>query len=461
MIPILYEKNETAFISNGLGRLNSCISALVVEERNGVYELDFEYPVDGAHFEQIICGRIVGVIHDDTKEIQPFDIVSYSRPINGVVTFHCQHISYRQSKLTASGTNINSLSAAFTMLGNASPSNPFSYWTDKTSTGYMASADGVPRSVRSMLGGVEGSILDSYGGEYEWDKFVVKLWSARGVVRDLTIRYGVNLTDYQEDTDYSGTYTACIPFWTGDDGNGGTLVVKGSLVDSGAISFDGRTSCVPLDLTDKFENQPTSAQLESMASSMMASQQTYLPAQTIKVDFIRLQDTEEYIEYANLMQCRLCDTIRVEFPRYGMSGQFKIVKTTYDVLLERFTEMELGTLSVTLSEALGITSDSSLTTKDSYTPIVREVKSNLQITWSSTSNPYCEHSYSVAKTGYTPIAVSFWTSGTGSSTIAVSTCCISGDNVEFHARMVNNTPSSTTQNTVTLAVTYIKSGWVE
>ena len=55
------------------------------------------------------------------------------------------------------------------------------------------------------------------------------------------------------------------------------------------------------------------------------------------------------------MTCRLCDTINVEFPRYNMSGKFKIVKTVYDVLLERFEEMELGTLSTTLSEALGIT----------------------------------------------------------------------------------------------------------
>ena len=357
MIPILYESNETAFISNGLGRLRDCISCVVTEERNGVYELDFEYPVTGFHYEDIKCGRIVGVEHDDTNDVQPFDIVSYSRPINGIVTFHCQHISYRQSKMTVSGTNINSLSAAFTLLGNASPSNPFTYQTDKTSTGYMAAADGVPRSVRSILGGVEGSILDAYGGEYEWDKFTVKLHSARGVVRDMTIRYGVNLSDYQEDTDYTETYNACIPFWKGDNGNGVQTTVKGNMVSSGLTSFDGREDCVPLDLTEKFKNKPSVAQLETMAASIMASQNPNLPAQTIKVDFIRLQDTDEYSQYASLMECKLCDTVNVEFPKYGMSGQFKIVKTTYDVLLERFTEMELGTLSVTLSEALGITSN--------------------------------------------------------------------------------------------------------
>lgn len=457
MIPILYESNETAFVSNGLGRLRDMISCVVTEERNGVYELDFEYPVNGSHYEDIQLGRIVAVEHDDTLDVQPFDIVSYSRSINGVVTFHCQHISYRQSKLTVSGTNINSLAGAFTMLGNSTPSNPFTYWTDKTSTGYMAAADGVPRSVRSILGGVEGSILDAYGGEYEWDKFLVKLHSARGEQRDVTIRYGVNLTDYTEEVDYSGSYTACIPYWTGDDGNGGTIVVKGNMVDSGAISHDGRTSCVPLDLTEKFENQPTTAQLESMASSIMSSSQSNLPAQTIQISFIRLQDTEEYKQYASLMTCKLCDTINVVFPRYNMSGKFKIVKTVYDVLLERFTEMELGTLSTSLAEALGINSGNTPLDNSSLSgAIVKETKSDLQLTYYSTSNPFAEHSFDVTKTGYTPIAVSYWVTGTGASFVAVYVCCINGNAVQFCARRVNNNPESTTQNKVTLVVTYVK-----
>lgn len=359
MIPILYEKDETAFISNGLGRLRDIAEAKVTEERNSVYEFDFDYPVDGLHFEDIRHGRIVAVKHDDSSDIQPFEIISCTRPIDGIVSFHCQHISYKQSRLTTSGTNVGSLSAAFALLENATPTNPFTYWTDKDSTGYMASADGVPRSVRSILGGVEGSILDTYGGEYEWDKWLVKLHSARGEYKDITIRYGVNLSEYEEEIDYSGSYTAVVPYWTGDDGNGRTIVVKGSMIDSGATSFDGRVNCVPLDLTEKFENQPTTAQLEAMASSVLSSGQPYLPAQTLKVSFIRLQDTEEYREYASLMSCKLCDTINVVFPRYNMSGRFKIVKTVYDVLLERYEEMELGTLSTSLSEALGIGSDNS------------------------------------------------------------------------------------------------------
>ena len=116
MIPVLYESTETAFISNGLGRLRDCLTCTVTEERNGVFECEFTYPVTGAHFDEIVPGRIVAVTHDDTGDIQPFDIVSYSKPIDGIVTFHAVHISYRQSGLTAYGTNVNSLADAFTML---------------------------------------------------------------------------------------------------------------------------------------------------------------------------------------------------------------------------------------------------------------------------------------------------------------------------------------------------------
>ena len=358
MIPILYESNELAFVSGGLCRLPDVIECLVTEERNGIYECDFTYPVDGLHFDMIQPGRIIACTHDDRGDIQPFDIISYTKPIDGVVTFHAVHISYRQSLMVASGTSVNSLSDAFTMLESASPSNPFTYETDKSSVGYMAAADGEPRTVRQMLGGLEGSILDTYGGEYEWDRFTVTLHNNRGITRDLTIRYGVNMEDFSDETDYSGTYTAVIPFWRGDNGKGSEVIVKASIVSSGITSYMGRELVVPLDLSDKFETKPTTAQLRSMAASMMSSDQVYLPARSISVKFVDLSKTPEYADLAQLMTCRLCDTISVVFPRYNMAGRFKIVKVVYDVLLNRYEEMELGTLSTSLADALGVSSGS-------------------------------------------------------------------------------------------------------
>ena len=352
MIPILYDKSETAFDSNGLGRLYDCISCTVTEERNGIYECDFEYPINGSHYQDIIIGRIIGVTHEDSNDIQPFDIVSFSKPIDGIVTFHAVHISYRQSYMTVTGSNINSLSDAFTLLDNANPSNPFHYATDKTSTGFLACADGIPRTVRQILGGIEGSILDAYGGEYEFNRWNVYLHTNRGVNRDFSIRYGVNMLDYTDETDSQGVYSSCIPYWTD-----GENTVVGSKTDSGYFTVTGRGECVPLDLSDKFETQPTTAQLQSAAVSYMTSNNTYSMAQNITVSFIRLQDMPEYANFSNLLSCGLCDTINVIFPDYNTQGTFKIVKTVWNVLENRFDEMELGSLSTSLAEALGISND--------------------------------------------------------------------------------------------------------
>ena len=349
MIPILFDKTETAFTSNGIGRLRDCISCIVTEERNGIYECDFEYPVDGANYDLIQVGRIVGVRHDESSDIQPFDIVSFTKPIDGVVTFHCVHISYRQSYLTFTASNVNTLADAFTALGTAEPTNPFTYWTDKSSSGYCGCMDGTPRTVRQALGGIEGSILDAYGGEYEWDMWTVKLHSARGQYRDFSIRYGVNMLDYNEEYDSSGCYSSCIPYWTD-----GTTTVVGDKQTNGGVNPSGREQCVPLDVSEKFKDQPTKAEVEAMGLSVMNSQNPTVPSQNITVSFVRLQDMGEFADYQNLLQCKLCDTINVIFPDFNSSGQFKIVKTVWNVLTSKYDEMELGDLSITLSQALGI-----------------------------------------------------------------------------------------------------------
>lgn len=382
MIPILYESTETSFSSNGLGRLRDCITCTVTEERNGVYECEFEYPVDGANFDLIQCGRIIGVTHDDNGDVQPFDIVSYSKPISGVVSFHAVHISYRMSGMVARGTNINSLADAFAMLEDAKPDNPFTYEADFASTAYMASADGVPRSVRQYLGGIEGSILDAYGGEYEFSRFRVILHDNRGSDRDFTIRYGVNLLDYKDDTDYSETYTSCIPYWKGND-NGSDVLVIGDRVDMTGASYNSRNVCAALDLSDKFENKPAKAELQNLALSLMNSRQTNLPQTTINVDFVRLQDLG-YEGLDNLLRCSLCDTIKVEFPRYGMSGRFKIVKVVWDVLAGKYESMELGALSTSLADALGISNGlggSSSSETDQIDYVIEEQGNGANNTW--------------------------------------------------------------------------------
>ena len=430
MIPILYDNNEVNFTSNGLGRLHDTISAVVTEERNGIYELDLEYPVGGDRFDQIYCGRIIGVTHDDSGDIQPFDIVSYSKPIDGIVTFHCVHISYRQSSLTVKTTGtINTLANALYNVKSASePDNPFVYMTDKSSNGFLACWDGTPRTVRQVLGGIEGSILDTYGGEYEWDKFTVFLHNSRGVSRDFSIRYGVNMTDFKDDTDSQGTYSSVIPYWaSGDD------KVIGDRVDSSGTTVSGRVECVPLDITDKFESKPTKAQVEAMAATVLDEKDPYYPVQTITVSFVRLQDLG-YGQFANLLKCNLCDEIPVYFPKYNMSQRFKIVKTVWNVLGNRYDGMELGQLSTTLSEALGVQTTLSSSGGGSA---VTGVKGN------------AEGSYRQGDVNLTPADIGAEPDITSSTDLTVNSLKIGDHTTAIGATLTARNTSTVTVNTIT------------
>lgn len=413
MIPILYESSETVFTSNGVCRLQDCISCKVTEERNGIYELEFEYPVDGNNFDKIQLGRIVAVTHDDSGEIQPFDLVSMSRPISGIVTFRGVHISYRLNKTTTTLRLSGNISGVMAMLN--AYNFGFYFSTDIPGSGNATSVENsYPVTVRQYLGGMEGSILDTYGGEYEFDMFDVILHQARGEKKNFAIRYGLNLVNYDEDVDYSDTYNKCLPYWNGSNG-----LRVGDEQDCGIPPFNGIDNCVPLDLTEKFETKPTKASLNQAALSYMAANKTYLPSQNIKVDFIRLQDTEEYSQFDNLLTCKLCDTVTVIFPWYNMSSDFKIVRTTYDVLEDRYESLELGELQTSLAQALGISSESSKGVE------LVTVNHELIEDGSQTISNYYNTTYTAYKSGYIPLGiVGHDVTGTNRKYMQLSSCFI-------------------------------------
>lgn len=360
MIPILFEKTETDFTSNGLGRLN-CIRCIVTEERNGIYECEFDLPVTDPMFNEVQIGRIIASTHDEEGDVQPFDIYKKSEPINGVVTFYASHISYRLNEITVEPFTALSCSDALAGLKtNSIGSNPFTFTTDKAvSSEYNLKA---PASLRGLLAGQENSILDVYGkGDYLFDKFNVALYVNRGTDTDVSIRYGKNLAEYTGEIDYSSTYNGVVPFWAGDvydDETGAstpTLVtLTEKYISAGQPLPGGRLVLVPMDLSGDFGEPPTEEQLRSRATSRLNSSAAWLPSQNLTINFVQLWQTEEYKNLAPLEKVRLCDTVLVDVPMYGVSGlRIKIIRVVWDALLERYSEMELGTAQATLASTIG------------------------------------------------------------------------------------------------------------
>ena len=350
MIPILYSATETAFTSNGLGRLFDCVECLVTEERNGLFECEFKYPITGRHYADIVEGCYISCTHDDDGDRQPFRIYRRSAPIDGVVTFNARHISYVLSNIIVSPFTAANIGAAFTGFGTyAINTNPFTFWTDKTTVATFKVDN--PTSIRGIMGGVEGSILDVYGGEWDYDGLTVKLWAARGTNSGVTIRYGKNLSDINQTKDAGNTYNSVVPFWRGDVNGVDTLVtVPGYLVTAAGV-----TDPVPvvMDMSGDFDSQPTANQLQTAAAAFLANNTPWVPSETLKVDFVALWQTSDYADVANLQKVRLCDTVNVVYPALGVTATgIKVVKVIYDVLRERYAEMELGEPSVNFSDVL-------------------------------------------------------------------------------------------------------------
>ena len=370
MIPILYESTETEFTSNGLGRLSDAISCIVEEERNGAYELTMEYPIHGVHYKDLQNMRVISAVPSDGKERQPFDIYDISRPISGKVTVKARHISYRLSRIPTYSKNPDETSGTAALAlqrlkSEALESCPFEFWTDQDSQGSYSTP--APASIRSRLGGVTGSILDCFGGEYEWDGWTVKLWKARGSETSVVLRYGKNITDITQEESIENTVTGVLPYWHKDaESDTAAQTVVGSIVYAENADKYPYHMTMVLDCSQDFQTAPTTGQLAAKAQTYIKANNIGVPDVSITLSFVALWQSEEYKALAVLERVHLCDTLRVEFPALGVSATAKVVKTTYNALKDRYDSIEIGNARTNLADQItGTSRDTEIRQKQS------------------------------------------------------------------------------------------------
>ena len=355
MIPILFENTETEFTSQGLGSLTDAIKCTVTENRNGSFELEMTYPLGGLHYEDIQYGRIILAKPSDGAEAEPFDIYKITRPISGKVTVYARHISYRLSYIaTLPTTEQYSAQDALSALKSGAITNcPFSFSSNVFKEGTWQNEK--TQSIRSLLGGQDGSVLDTFGGEYKWNRWAVSLLTARGSSIPVTLEYGKNLTDLQQEENIESTYTSVICSWSQELEDGSIKEVHGSLVytdNHDLFPFD-RTLVV--DKSSDYQEEPSTDVLTSAAESYINSNGVGVPKVSIKISFVNLRDTEEYKDIAPLQTVSLCDTIKVRFDKLGVNTSAKIIKTVYDVLNERYDSIEVGDAKTSLAGTIANT----------------------------------------------------------------------------------------------------------
>jgi len=324
--------------SEGLGRLIDTTSAKVTEERNGAYTLQFTLPIKSRHYAEIQKDSVILAKPNPYDDPQLFRVYKSTKPLNGIVTYLCNHISYDWAKTSVLPFTASTCANACAGINsNILPNNlGFTLSTDKATIANFTNE--IPQSARALLAGQEGSLLDVYGGEYKFDNMNIYLLAARGADTGVKIAYGKNLTDIRQEENIEKMYTAVLPYAKRNDDE---TAIVGDLI---TLVQATEQRIMNLDLSDRFDQveELTQQMINTAAQAYINTHDVTVPKINIKVSFVNLADTDEYKYIADLEQVKLCDSITIEFPALGISTKAKVIKTVYDVLNDRYESIELG-----------------------------------------------------------------------------------------------------------------------
>lgn len=345
----------------GIGALSDCISCHVVEERNGPFYLELEYPAGGNAWDTLVPGNLIRCVPYDDGLEQLFIIDSAKPSLSGRISVMAVHISYMTKweavrpfttgylSVACENLSINNLSGG---TGQFPVRISHSGFTDQERSKTVRFP--YPRTRRACLMGERGSLLDIFGGEYDYEDSgtLIVLKKSRGSELTQGIRYGKNMISMDLEKALAETYNGVYGYYY--DEQTGTYV-GGNAVKKCSSSYQTTGDRIKLvDFTSDYESGtvPTAAQLDAKALSYAQANGVGEPQVSIKCGFVPLHQTLDYADFSGIEHVKLCDTLPVIYERYGIEITAKVVRTDYDVLTERYRSIEVGTKRTTLPEFL-------------------------------------------------------------------------------------------------------------
>lgn len=360
MRPILYNANETAFETYGLGEIDAT-KAQVTRERNGNYTLYIEYPASGP---------LAGTFKNDMRiksdaglrtKNQTFFISRILKDSTGILKVYAKHISHLTEKMAIrNNTNVSGTAQAALAIWalNALGGIRFDTWSDIDLTSKTSWNIADFKTARDALGGVKGSILDVWGGEYEFDNTVIRLHKQLGRKSPTVLEYGRNILRAEDDQDIEGAYTSVYPYATYTPENQGTgeggatsqqitVELPEKYVDGPYIGLYNERRVLIVDFSSNFKDKevPTIDKLRRLAKEYAINNRLGIPKINTKIEYVDLSKTLDYKLTQILEEAELCDIVPVYYPQIGLTSEdAKLTTIVYDVLLEQNDSVEVGVI---------------------------------------------------------------------------------------------------------------------
>lgn len=362
MRPILFNKNETAFDTYGLGELN-VTKGTVTRERNGNYTLYSEIPANDPMVATLEKEMKLKADAGLRTKNQTFEISRIVKDSSNIVKIYGQHISHKLEYMVlrnATAFNGSAFSALSIWRGALIGDLRFDVWSDIQTTGKGVFDISKMENARQALGGVEGSILDIYGGEYEFDNMTVRLHKQLGRTAPTVLEYGRNILSVELDETIESAYTSVLPFatYTPDKPEGDTsdsqpdpvtVTLPEDYVDSKYKALYAHRRIKVVDFSSEFKSDskskdiPTPDKLRKMANDYMERNAIGKPKINTKVDYVDLAKTLDYADNGWIEELELCDIVPIYYPQIGLTDETaKVTTVTYDFVNERNESVEFG-----------------------------------------------------------------------------------------------------------------------
>lgn len=372
MRPILFNKNEQSFDTYGLGELN-VTKGTVTRERNGNYTLYAEIPVNDP---------MVAILQKEMKlkadaglrtKNQTFEISRIAKDSSNIVKIYGQHISHKLEYMAlrnAMAFSGSAFSALAIWKGALIGDLRFDVWSDIQTVGKGLFDISKMENARQALGGVEGSILDIYGGEYEFDNMTVRLHKQLGRTAPTVLEYGRNILSAESDETIESSYTSVLPFatYTPDKPEGDTsdsqpdpvtVTIPENYVDSKYKALYAHRRIKVVDFSSEFKSDskskdiPTADKLRKLATDYMERNAIGKPKINIKIEYADLARTLDYADNGWIEELELCDIVPIYYPQIGLTDETaKVTTVTYDFVNERNESVEFGDIGTNVRSTM-------------------------------------------------------------------------------------------------------------
>lgn len=335
----VFESTDKDFTSNG-DIVILPTKAKVTKKDNGDYYLDLEASTKYADY--LTSGRIV--VADTPQGAQAFRISDVTEK-STKVSLKAWHVFYDSKNYLIADSYVVDMTANAALGHLNSATEPRSEFVTVSDVQTIDSF----RCVRKSLYEAIQTVIERWGGHLVRDNFRIELRQTIGADNGVTVRYRKNLKELTCKYDWSSVVTKLLPV-----GANGILLNDQDLSASIYVESEKKWD-IPYTKTVSFSQSDINkddygtdetAYRKALVDDLRRKAQDYVNQNCVpKVNYTLKADMERVTDIG--------DTVEVIDERLGVHVLTSVIGFTYDCILGKYTELEFGNFTKTLSGLAG------------------------------------------------------------------------------------------------------------